>query len=98
MSQRDNNTDPEPVANPMREASWAPDYWVGLPPDPGDNMTAALYPQSPAPEQGAPRPPAGLPADVIGQSHQRSVSFGLRENDTPDFSSALRSDLHNALD
>ena len=98
MSQRDNNTDPEPVANPMREASWAPDYWVGLPPDPGDNMNAAVYPQGPAPSQGSLTPATGLTADVIGQSHQRSASFGLRENDTPDFSSALRSDLHNALD
>ncbi|MGI9217307.1 MAG: sigma-54-dependent Fis family transcriptional regulator, partial [Hydrogenophaga sp.] len=61
-------------------------------------MNAALYPQGPAPSQGSLQPATGLPADVIGQSHQRSASFGLRESDTPDFTSALRGDLHHALD
>ena len=86
MSQRDNNTDPEPVANPMREASWAPDYWVGLPPDPGDNMNAAVYPQGPAPSQGSLTPATGLTADVIGQSHQRSRAFGITDAPAPDLS------------
>jgi transcriptional regulator of acetoin/glycerol metabolism len=82
----------------MREASWTPDYWAGLPPDPGDNMNAAMHSHSPASQQGSTTTTTGVSADVIGQSHQRSASFGLRENDSPDFSSPLQADLRNALD
>ena len=85
------------MAQPMREASWALDYWVGLPPDPGDNMTAATHPPGLG-EQGPLTSPDGTVADLIDQSHRRSASFGLRANDTPDFSSPLRGDLRNALD
>ncbi len=85
------------MGDPMREASWAMDYWVGLPPDPGDNMTAATHTPGPGP-QGPLSPPGGPTADLIGQSHRRSASFGLRENDNPDFSSPLRGDLRDALD
>ena len=85
------------MGDPMREASWAMDYWVGLPPDPGDNMTAATHTPGPG-TQGPLSPPGGPTADLIGQSHRRSASFGLRENDNPDFSSPLRGDLRDALD
>ena len=61
-------------------------------------MNAAMHSHSPASQQGSTTTTTGVSADVIGQSHQRSASFGLRESDTPDFSSPLRSDLRNALD
>ncbi|MBA4261611.1 MAG: sigma-54-dependent Fis family transcriptional regulator [Comamonadaceae bacterium] len=57
-----------------------------------------MHSHSPASQQGSTTTTTGVSADVIGQSHQRSASFGLRESDTPDFSSPLRSDLRNALD
>ena len=81
----------------MQEASWAMDYWVGLPPDPGDNMNAATFPQTP-PGQGPLPAPGGVATDLIGQSHRRSAAFGLRENDAPDFSSPSRGNLRDALD
>jgi transcriptional regulator of acetoin/glycerol metabolism len=98
MNPTENNTESGYPGKPMREASWTPDYWVGLPQDPGDNMNAALHHRGPAPDQALRASPTGLPADVIGQSHQRSASFGLRENETPDFSSPQRGELHDALD
>jgi transcriptional regulator of acetoin/glycerol metabolism len=61
-------------------------------------MNAALYSGSPATDRSTAPTPTGVSADVIGQSHRRSASFGLRENDAPDFSSALRGDLRDALD
>lgn len=61
-------------------------------------MNAAMHSHSPASQQGSTTTTTGVSADVIGQSHQRSASFGLRENDAPDFSSPLQADLRNALD
>ncbi|WP_424894601.1 sigma-54-dependent Fis family transcriptional regulator [Tepidimonas sp. HKU79] len=60
-------------------------------------MTAAT--QTPGPVQQGPLFSLGGPtADLISRSHRRSASFGLRENDNPDFSSPLRGDLRDALD
>ena len=61
-------------------------------------MNAAMHSHSPASQQGSTTTTTGVSADVIGQSHQRSASFGLRENDAPDFSGPLQADLRNALD
>lgn len=97
MNEKDKMSGPGNAGNPMQEASWAMDYWVGLPPDPGDNMNAATFPQTPA-VQGTSTAPGGLAVDLIGQSHRRSAGFGLRENDVPDFSSPLRGDLRDTLD
>ncbi len=61
-------------------------------------MNAAPTSQIPAHRQGVVPPAGGMASAIIDQSHQRSAAFGLRENDTPDLSSALRGDLNNALD
>ncbi|MFP5325367.1 MAG: sigma-54-dependent Fis family transcriptional regulator [Gammaproteobacteria bacterium] len=58
----------------------------------------AATPTPRAATTGSPPVPGALSPDLIGQSHRRSASFGLSENDTPDFSSPLRSDLRDALD
>src|SRR5690606_14000746 len=69
----------------------------GFPPDPGDNMKAAMHSHRSTSEQDATHKPVGVTTDVLGQAHQRSASFGLHENDVPDFSSPLLGDLRSAL-
>lgn len=61
-------------------------------------MNAVTTSQDPAPGQGSAPPASGVSADVIDQSHRRSAAYGLSENDFPDLSRALRSDLSHALD
>jgi transcriptional regulator of acetoin/glycerol metabolism len=93
------NTDPEQPADPSHNASWAMEYWAGLPPDTGDNMSASTYTASSAGQNMPPAPAVGdRVAEVIGQSHQRSQAFGIDANDEPDFASPRRGDLSNALD
>ena len=82
----------------IHEPAWALEYWAGLPQDPGDNMSAAPHsPHNAGPLQAHGAASAGGQS-WIDQSHQRSAAFGLLEDDQPDLSTALRSDLHNALD
>ena len=93
------NTDPEQPANPSHNASWAVEYWAGLRPDTGDNMSASPDTAGPA-GRSVPHAPAGSErvAEVIGQAHQRSQAFGIDANDEPDFASPRRGDLSSALD
>jgi len=96
MSQDSNDHDPLQFG-PI-EPHWSMDYWGGLPPDPGDNMNAAMYTPPGQERVNMPSAPHEAGHDPIGQSHQRSRAFGITEQSEPDFSSPLRGDLTSALD
>ncbi len=96
MSQDSNDHDPLQFG-PI-EPNWSMDYWGGLPPDPGDNMNAAMYTPPGRERVNMPSAPHEAGHDPIGQSHQRSRAFGITEQSEPDFSSPLRGDLTSALD
>jgi transcriptional regulator of acetoin/glycerol metabolism len=74
------------------------DYWGGFPPDPGDDMSAATYTHPEEGRVGAAPAGASPNPDLIGQSHQRSKSYGLAAHTEPDFSSPSRGVLNDALD
>ncbi|WP_439607810.1 sigma-54-dependent Fis family transcriptional regulator [Hydrogenophaga sp.] len=63
-------------------------------------MSADLFTRPPG--QRVESQPTGAPghdhADVIGQSHERSQSYGIAINDEPDFSSPAKGLMHDALE
>jgi sigma-54 dependent transcriptional regulator, acetoin dehydrogenase operon transcriptional activator AcoR len=90
--------DKDPIPFKPSEPNWTMDYWGGFPPDPGDNMSAAMYTPPGRERVDMPSAPSVTGHDPIGQSHQRSRAFGITEQAEPDFSSPLRGDLTHALD
>jgi transcriptional regulator of acetoin/glycerol metabolism len=100
MSQKDSeHTGSIPPA--ADDERWSVDYWGVIPPDPGDNMSSALF-TSPVSGRRVESPPPGLVTtelhDLIGQSHRRSQSYGITVTDTPDFSSPAHGVLPDALE
>ncbi|MBV1734036.1 MAG: sigma-54-dependent Fis family transcriptional regulator [Hydrogenophaga sp.] len=61
-------------------------------------MSAATYTQPEEGRVGAASAGASPNSDLIGQSHQRSKSYGLTTQEEPDFSSPSRGVLNDALD
>ena len=96
MSQDSNHKDP--LQFEATGPNWTMDCWGGFPPDPGDNMSAAMYTPPGRERVDMPSAPAATGNDPIGQSHLRSRAFGITEQAEPDFSSPLRGDLTIALD
>jgi len=88
-------TDP-PDRGPIPGPRWELCDETGPMPGAGDNMNSTGFNHAAAGRSGS--SVALGDVDVIDKAHQRSASFGLQVADTPDFSSPLRADLHNALD
>jgi sigma-54 dependent transcriptional regulator, acetoin dehydrogenase operon transcriptional activator AcoR len=98
MDEETQKPQPGTPRNPRVEDAWGIEGWSQGAAPPGDTMPLNTHmPAQGSRADAAPPIPADQ-ADLIGQSHRRSRSYGITAHAEPDFSSPSRGLLDDALD